>query len=108
MDLDTAASILAQLGNRARLEVLRLLIQVGPEGLSIGQIQAHLDLAPSTLAFHLRGLVGVGLVAQEKRGRVIICRPRFDRLDEVMGFLREECCAGLPASGGRESRSARC
>jgi ArsR family transcriptional regulator len=106
MDVDHAASILAQLGNSARLQVLRLLIQAGRDGLPVGQIQAHLGMAPSTLAFHLRGLVSVGLVAQERQGRVVVCRPCFERLDEVTGFLREQCCTGLPASAGRDSRSA--
>lgn len=96
MDIETAANILAQLGNRARLEVLRLLIRAGPDGLAIGEIQEHLDLPASTLAFHLRGLVSVGLVEQERQGRMVLCRPCMAVLDHVVGFLRSECCVGVP------------
>jgi len=106
MDLDTAARVLAELGNRTRLEVLRLLVRAGPDGLSVGEIQAHLDLAASTLAFHLRGLVQVGLVAQERQGRLVLCRPCLAVLDEVMAFLRAECCLGVPAPRSRQTGHA--
>lgn len=96
MDPDRAARVLAELGNRTRLEVLRLLVRAGPDGLSVGEIQAHLDLAASTLAFHLRGLVQIGLVNQERQGRLVLCRPCLAVLDEVMDFLRAECCRGVP------------
>lgn len=98
MTLDDAASLLAQLGNRARLEILRLLVKAGPGGLSVGEIQQALGLAPSTLAFHLRGLVAVGIVTQEREGRSVLCRPCFAVLDEVTAFLRSECCTGATAS----------
>lgn len=97
MELDTAARMMAQLGNRARLEVLRLLIRSGHDGLSVGRIQEHLEMPASTLAFHLRGLVGAGLVVQAKEGRVVTCRASFEALDAVTAFLREECCVGLPS-----------
>lgn len=96
MDVETAARILAELGNRTRLEVLRLLVRAGPAGLTVGEVQAHLDLPASTLAFHLRGLVQSGLVTQERQGRLVLCRPCVAVLDEVMAFLRAECCLGVP------------
>jgi DNA-binding transcriptional ArsR family regulator len=98
MDLDSAARLFAELGNRTRLEILKLLIKAGPEGLAIGEVQQELGTAPSTLAFHLRGLVSAGLVAQEKRGRVVVCRPSFPALNAALAFLREECCAGVTVS----------
>lgn len=94
MTLDEAASLLAQLGNRARLEILRALVKAGPEGLTVGEIQSALGLPASTLAFHLRGLVSVGIVRQDRQGRTVLCRPCFEVLDEVTGFLRSECCTG--------------
>ncbi len=100
MTLDEAADKLAQLGNRARLEIMRLLIQAGPDGLSVGEIQAHLGMAPSTLAFHLRGLVSVHLVTQTRDGRTVLCRPCFDALTDVILFLRQECCTGVPGAEG--------
>ncbi len=95
MQLDIAAKVFAELGNRTRLEILRLLIKAGPEGLPVGDIQSHLDIPASTLAFHLRGVVAAGLVAQERRGRTVLCRPCFDRINDAVVFLKAECCAGL-------------
>lgn len=95
MDLDSAARLFAELGNRTRLEMLRLLIKAGPEGLAVGELQRRTGVPASTLAFHLRGLVGAGLVTQEKRGRVILCQPCFPALREALAFLKDECCMGF-------------
>jgi DNA-binding transcriptional ArsR family regulator len=97
MDTDAAADILAQLGHRARLEIMRLLIQVGRDGLTVGEIQAQLDMPASTLAFHLRGLVSTGLVEQSREGRAVLCRPRFDALNGAIAFLKAGCCSGFAA-----------
>lgn len=102
MKLDQAARLLAQLGNEARLEIVRLLIKAGPEGLSVGEIQAQLGIAASTLAFHLRGLVEVGLVAQTKEGRSVRCRPSFEAINAAVAFLKEECCSGVGAVRRRD------
>ncbi|MEM6354335.1 MAG: metalloregulator ArsR/SmtB family transcription factor [Pseudomonadota bacterium] len=90
-----AAPALAALGHEARLGLFRLLVKAGPEGLSIGEIQAHLGLAPSTLAHHLRALVEVGLVSQEKRGRSVMNRAEFERMHAVLGYVEKECCQGV-------------
>ena len=95
MNRALAARCLAELGNLTRLDIYRLLVRAGPAGLNITQIQAHLDVPASTLAFHLRGLVGTGLVAQEKDGREVICRAKHRQLNAIIEFLREECCKGF-------------
>jgi len=95
MQLDAVATVFAELGNRTRLEILRLLIKAGPDGLPVGDIQSRLDIPASTLAFHMRGVVGAGLVEQEKRGRMVLCRPCFDRINDAVAFLKENCCAGI-------------
>lgn len=107
MHRDLAARCLAELGNLTRLDIYRLLVRAGPGGLNISEIQARLDVAASTLAFHLRGLVGTGLVTQEKTGREVICRAQYGRIDSVIGFLREHCCEGfedVPSAKGRQGR----
>lgn len=105
MKLDEAARLLAQLGNEARLEIVRLLIRAGHQGLTVGEIQSHLDMPASTLAFHLRGLVEVGLVKQTKEGRSVRCTPSFDSINAAVSFLKEECCRGVgaPRLAGRKS-----
>ena len=107
MNRKLAARCLAELGNLTRLDIYRLLVRAGPPGLNITDIQTRLDVPASTLAFHLRGLVGAGLVAQEKNGRTVICRAQYDRMDGVIEFLREHCCEGfegaLPAAATRRA-----
>ena len=106
MHADTAAKVFAELGNRTRLDILRLLIKAGREGLPIGDIQARLDIPASTLAFHLHGLVGAGLVGQQKQGRMVLCRPSFDRVNEAIAFLKEECCTGIGLPTPRRRKAA--
>lgn len=106
MKVDTAARVFAELGNRTRLDILRLLIKAGRDGLSISDIQLRLDIPPSTLAFHLRGLVGAGLVCQEKQSRTVLCRPCFDRINEAASFLKEECCIGVDQIISRHKKVA--
>jgi ArsR family transcriptional regulator len=107
MDRETAARCLAELGNLTRLDIYRLLVRAGPDGLSITEIQTRLDIPASTLAFHLRGLVNARLVLQEKVGRSVICRANYRQADAVIEFLREECCKGfddeLPDAGTRRA-----
>jgi DNA-binding transcriptional ArsR family regulator len=95
MDRTLAARCLSELGNLTRLDIYRLLVRAGLEGLNIREIQTRLDVPASTLAFHLRGLVTAGLVVQQKTGREIVCRAHHRQLNAVIDFLREKCCAGL-------------
>ena len=95
MDRALAARCLSELGNLTRLDVYRLLVRAGPAGLNIREIQTRLDIPASTLAFHLRGLVSAELVVQRKAGREIVCRAHHPRLNAVIEFLREKCCAGF-------------
>lgn len=106
MELDTAAKVFAELGNRTRLDILRLLIKAGRDGLTVGDIQEHLDIPASTLAFHLRGIVAAGLVEQERQGRVVLCRPCFDRINDAVAFLKKECCVGVRATNPRRRKAA--
>jgi ArsR family transcriptional regulator len=95
MNRKLAARCLAELGNLTRLDIYRLLVRAGPAGLNIGEIQSRLGVPASTLAFHLRGLINVGLVAQEKVGREVICTVKHRQLTTVIEFLLEECCKGF-------------
>lgn len=101
MNRKLAARCLAELGNLTRLDIYRLLVRAGPPGLNISDIQTRLDIPASTLAFHVRGLVGAGLVAQEKNGRTVICRAQYHQIDAVIEFLREHCCEGVETDVGR-------
>jgi DNA-binding transcriptional ArsR family regulator len=95
MDIDTAARALAELGNATRLQIVRLLVRVGGEGLAIGELQSRLGVPASTLAFHLRGLVAAGLVAQQREGRVVRCTPEYATINETLAFVKQHCCTGF-------------
>lgn len=94
MDIEQVARCLSELGNVVRLQIFRLLVRAGDEGMNISDIRTALAIPASTLAFHLRGLVEAGLVLQERQGREVRCRANYQRVRETVGFVMEECCAG--------------
>jgi DNA-binding transcriptional ArsR family regulator len=90
-----AATSLAALGHDTRLAIFRLLVRAGSDGLNIGEIGEHLEMAPSTLAYHLGTLVDAGLVVQERQGRQILNRVDYDAMNRTVSFLTSECCVGV-------------
>jgi ArsR family transcriptional regulator, arsenate/arsenite/antimonite-responsive transcriptional repressor len=103
MDLTTSAKRLASLGHENRLELFQVLVQAGPDGMTIGELQSMLARPASTLAFHLRELVSADLVLQEKEGRMVRCRANYHALNEVLQFVKQNCCKGiaLPVFGAK-------
>jgi DNA-binding transcriptional ArsR family regulator len=94
-DTDAVAA-LAALSQENRLAVFRLLVQAGPEGLPAGRIAETLDIAPSALTFHFDRLRLAGLVTVQREGRSMIYAAQFDAMNELLGFLTENCCQGAP------------
>ncbi len=90
---EQAAKCLGELGNLTRLAIFRYLVKVGPNGAPVGAIQAELDIPASTLSHHLGRLVRVGLVRQDRESRTLFCKPQFGVLDEMIEFLKSECCS---------------
>jgi ArsR family transcriptional regulator, arsenate/arsenite/antimonite-responsive transcriptional repressor len=86
------SNILAELGNDTRLAVFQTLVRFGSGGMTVGQLQSVLNVPPSTLAFHLKGLASVGLVSQERDGRTVICRARLDVLNNAIATIQDQCC----------------
>lgn len=84
---------LAALAQDSRLAVFRLLVRRGPEGYSAGEIGVRLDIPAPTLSFHLKELATAGLVSPRKAGRYIYYAPAFDRMNELLGYLTENCCS---------------
>ena len=68
-------------------------LQPGGAGSSVGKLQSKLDLAGSTLSHHLKALIAVGLVAQERQGTTLICKANYDVMRGIVDFLVAECCA---------------
>jgi len=99
MTTATVARSLAALGHETRLEIFRLLVRAGEDGLNVGEIGRHLGMPPSTLAHHLKGLVDAGLVLQERRGRQIVNRVDYAVMRRTVSFLSAECCTGVRLIG---------
>ncbi len=97
MDVDEAARCLDKLGNPTRLEIVRVLVRAGHDGLAVGEVQRHLGIPASTLSHHILHLVSAGLIRQEREGRVLRCKPDYDLLQALVDMLTEECCAGIGA-----------
>src|SRR4051812_21832067 len=91
-----------------RLDVFRLLVQAGREGMSAGQVAGAVDLAPNTLTFHFDRLRVAGLVTVRREGRSMIYAARYEAMNALVGFLTENCCGGVPkcAPAGCAPKSA--
>src|SRR5262245_25480735 len=100
MKLDDAAARLEALGNPTRLRVYRLLVRAGDSGLPVGKLQDRLDIAASTLSYHLKTLVTVGLVSQEREATTLICRANYPVMHALVAFLVDECCVEGPRPPG--------
>ena len=88
-----AASAFSALASEARLKVLRTLVRAGPTGLTVGEIQERTNMAPSTLAHHLKFLVAGEVVKQIREGRSTLNQASFERLEAIAEFILSECCA---------------
>jgi DNA-binding transcriptional ArsR family regulator len=93
MKTDDAAARLEALGNPTRLQIYRALVRAGEAGMAVGKLQSKLDLAASTLSHHLKSLLIVGLINQERQGTTLICRANYDLMQGLINFLAAECCA---------------
>jgi DNA-binding transcriptional ArsR family regulator len=94
VDTEAAVRSLAALAQDSRLEVFRLLVQAGPEGLSAGEIAERLGIPASTLSFHVKALAHAGLVGSRQESRFIYYSANFATMNGLIAFLGENCCGG--------------
>ena len=97
MKLDDAANILAKIGNPTRLQIVRLLVRAGDEGLPVGMIQKKLKIPGSTLTHHISHLKSAGVIRQQRQQATLICTMEYDVLRNLVDYLTEECCADIEA-----------
>jgi ArsR family transcriptional regulator, arsenate/arsenite/antimonite-responsive transcriptional repressor len=95
MDKTSALAALAALAQENRLDVFRLLIEAGPDGMPAGAVAEALGLAPNTLTFHFDRLRHAGLIAVQREGRSMIYAARFETMNALLSFLTENCCGGV-------------
>jgi len=98
MKTKSVIAALAALAQESRLNAFRLLVQTGPQGLAASKIGEQLDIAPSSLSFHLKELSNAGLIESRQEGRFIIYSANFDTMISVLSFLTENCCGGESCS----------
>jgi len=84
---------LAALAQESRLAVFRLLVKRGPEGYTPSQLTAKLCVPAPTLSFHLKELHRAGLIEPRREGRYLFYSPNFPHMNELIGFLTDNCCA---------------
>ncbi|MYM81029.1 metalloregulator ArsR/SmtB family transcription factor [Duganella sp. FT50W] len=96
MDTKDVLAALAAIAQESRLAVFRLLVQVGPAGMAASKIAEHLDVAPSSLSFHLKELTHARLITSRAEGRFIIYSADVAVMNGVIGYLTENCCGGIP------------
>lgn len=96
MEKQIATSIFESLSSGLRLDVFRLLVKKGPEGMVAGEIAMTLDVPPANLSFHLKALSQARLVTVEQEGRYQRYRADIPLMLDLIAYLTEECCSGRP------------
>lgn len=96
MKKSNVIAALSALAQETRLEIFRLLVQKGPEGLPAGEIGERLGQPSPTLSFHLNQLRFAGLATSRRQSRLIIYSANYKAMNDVLAYLTENCCAGRP------------
>jgi ArsR family transcriptional regulator, arsenate/arsenite/antimonite-responsive transcriptional repressor len=96
MKKSDAVTILAALAQDSRLDVFRLLVEAGPEGMPAGHISSSLKLQPNALTFHLDRLREADLVTVRRDGRSMIYSARYEAMNALISYLTANCCQGRP------------
>jgi ArsR family transcriptional regulator len=94
MEAQLAIKRLSAIAQEARLEVFRLLVKAGPEGVAAGDIARKLDVPANTMSAQLLVLSNAGLIRARREGRSIIYAINFDAMRDLLVFLTKDCCGG--------------
>ena len=107
MNKEIATKVFESLASGIRLEVYRLLVKTGLEGMVAGQIASELAIAPNNLSFHLKAMTHAGLLSVEQEGRFQRYRANLSPMRELIAYLTAECCDGMPERC-EETRTVAC
>lgn len=101
-----ALGALRALGQEHRLSAFRALVQAGPDGMPVGELRALVGVPAATLTAHLNVLRAAGLAVDAREGRVIRVRAGYERMNALLDYLTDNCCAGAscPPSTSRDDR----
>lgn len=93
MDQKIAVKMFESLSSEIRLDIFRLLIKYGDQGLVAGEIATLLDLPNTNLSFHLKALVYAEMIEAEQEGRFIRYKAKTDQMLALIHYLTSECCS---------------
>ena len=96
MKNQTATQIFDSLASGIRLDIYRLLVKCGLEGMVAGQIATTLDLPPNNLSFHLKAMTHSSLLSVEQEGRFQRYRANIPLMLDLIAYMTAECCSGQP------------
>jgi DNA-binding transcriptional ArsR family regulator len=96
MDQTSAIKVFESLSSGVRLDIYRLLVRTGPQGMVAGEIGGLLEVPPTNLSFHLKALTQTRLLSVVQEGRFQRYRANLGLMQELIAYLTEECCAGHP------------
>jgi ArsR family transcriptional regulator len=94
MESRNAVTALSALAQDSRLQVYRLLVQAGPEGLAASDVAERLGIPANTMSFHLKTLSHADLIHARQDGRFIYYSANYEQMNALLGFLTENCCGG--------------
>jgi DNA-binding transcriptional ArsR family regulator len=102
MKINEAAARLEALGNPTRLRIYRTLVKAGEPGLPVGKLQSRLGIPASTLSHHLKTLIIVGLISQERDATTLYCKANYPVMRGLVDFLVAECCTEADCAAIRQ------
>ncbi len=102
-----AIKVFLALGQESRLNVYRLIVQKGNQGLMPSQIHELLGIPNATLSFHLKELYQASLIAVERQGRNLIYRPNASLVQDLSAFLLDNCCGGKSCTSTKSLKKSK-
>jgi len=108
MELYEATEAFSSLSQETRLRVFRLLIEYGHDGVIPGEIAAQLKVPDNTLSFHLSHMSKAGLVTSKKNGRSVTYYANTELIEDLIDYLRTNCCVRESKSKARTTKSKKC
>ncbi len=96
MEQSRVLDALSALAHETRLDLVRLLMPCGIQGMTQGEIARQLKISASRLAFHLAQLEQAGLVTARRESRNVFYAVSAQGIGGVLGYVLNDCCKSHP------------